>query len=118
MDLLVRPALPTDRCVPLLFDSARPYYTAYAGSERRALALLEAVFAVPGHAASYDCCTVVLDRTGLGPASTSNVNVPASQHLADLIAELDGPEQCGAAVRSSTEVRGGAPLLRGRDRPS
>jgi ribosomal protein S18 acetylase RimI-like enzyme len=58
MDLVVRPALPTDSCVPLLFESARPYYTAYAGSERRALALLESVFAVPGHAASYDCCTI------------------------------------------------------------
>jgi ribosomal protein S18 acetylase RimI-like enzyme len=60
MDLLVRPAGPEDLCVPLLFESARPYYTAYAGSERRALALLEAVFAVPGHAAAYDCCTVAL----------------------------------------------------------
>jgi ribosomal protein S18 acetylase RimI-like enzyme len=60
MDLVVRPALPSDPCVPLLFESARPYYTAYAGSERRALALLEAVYAVPGHAASYDCCRVAL----------------------------------------------------------
>jgi ribosomal protein S18 acetylase RimI-like enzyme len=58
MDLLVRPAAPDDPCVPLLFESARPYYTAYAGSAKRALELLEAVFAEPGHAASYDCCTV------------------------------------------------------------
>jgi ribosomal protein S18 acetylase RimI-like enzyme len=61
MDLVVRPALPTDPCVPLLFESARPYYTAYAGSERRALALLEAVFTVPGHAASFDCCTIAME---------------------------------------------------------
>ena len=61
MDLVVRPALPTDPCVPLLFESAQPYYTAYAGSERRALALLEAVFTVPGHAASFECCTVAMD---------------------------------------------------------
>ncbi len=54
------PPVPTDPCVPLLFESARPYYTAYAGSAKRALALLEAVFAEPGHAASYDCCTVAL----------------------------------------------------------
>ena len=40
MDLLVRPARPEDPAVPLLFESAKPYYTAYAGSERRALALL------------------------------------------------------------------------------
>ena len=40
MDLVVRPALPLDPCVPLLFESAKPYYTAYAGSEQRALKLL------------------------------------------------------------------------------
>ena len=34
MDLLVRPARPDDPCVPLLFESAKPYYTAYAGSEQ------------------------------------------------------------------------------------
>jgi ribosomal protein S18 acetylase RimI-like enzyme len=60
MDLLVRPARPEDPCVPLLFESARPYYTAYAGDERRALALLKAVFARPGHAASYQCCRVAV----------------------------------------------------------
>jgi ribosomal protein S18 acetylase RimI-like enzyme len=58
MDLLVRPATPGDPAVPLLFESAKPYYTAYAGSEKRALTLLQAVFTQPGHAASYDCCTV------------------------------------------------------------
>lgn len=67
MDLLVRPAAPDDACVPLLFESARPYYTAYAGSERRALAMLQAVFAEPGHAASYDCCRVATaDREIVG----------------------------------------------------
>jgi ribosomal protein S18 acetylase RimI-like enzyme len=58
MDLLVRPATPGDPAVGLLFESAKPYYTAYAGSEQRALALLQAVFTEPGHAASYDCTTV------------------------------------------------------------
>src|SRR3954452_16193743 len=58
MEMLVRPAMPDDPCVPLLFESAKPYYTAYAGSEKRALALLQAVFKEPTHAASYDCCTV------------------------------------------------------------
>jgi ribosomal protein S18 acetylase RimI-like enzyme len=60
MDLLVRPALPEDRCVPLLFESAKPYYTAYAGSEKRALQLLEGIYAERGHAASYECCRVAL----------------------------------------------------------
>lgn len=58
MDLFVRPAAPDDPCVPLLYASAKPYYIAYAGSERRALALLDAVYPLPDHAASYDCCTV------------------------------------------------------------
>jgi ribosomal protein S18 acetylase RimI-like enzyme len=58
MDLLVRPATPDDPAVPLLFESAKPYYTAYAGSEKRALTLLQDVFIQPAHAASYDCCTV------------------------------------------------------------
>ena len=62
MDLLVRPARPEDPCVPLLFESAKPYYTAYAGSERRALRLLGAVFHRTGHAASYDCCQVATEN--------------------------------------------------------
>ena len=60
MDLVVRPALPQDPCVPLLFESAKPYYTAYAGSERRALRLLQRVYARPGHAASYEFCRVAV----------------------------------------------------------
>jgi ribosomal protein S18 acetylase RimI-like enzyme len=65
MDLLVRPATPGDPAVPLLFESAKPYYTAYAGSETRALKLLQHVFREPGHAASYDCCTVAYVNTEL-----------------------------------------------------
>src|SRR4051794_22136126 len=60
MDLLVRPALPTDAGVPLVFESAKPYYTAYAGSERRALRLLGAVWPRRGHAASYEFCRVAV----------------------------------------------------------
>jgi ribosomal protein S18 acetylase RimI-like enzyme len=60
MNLVVRPALPTDACVPLLFESAKPYYTAYAGSERRALRLLHAVWPRRGHAASYEFCRVAM----------------------------------------------------------
>jgi ribosomal protein S18 acetylase RimI-like enzyme len=61
MELTVRPAHPQDPCVPLLFESAKPYYTAYAGSEERALRLLQRVFAQPGHAASYEFCRVAAD---------------------------------------------------------
>src|SRR3954447_7956776 len=60
MDLVVRPALPQDPCVPLLFESAKPYYTAYAGSEQRALSLLQRVYGRPGHAASYEFCRIAL----------------------------------------------------------
>ena len=62
MNLLVRPARPEDPCVPLLFESAKPYYTAYAGSEKRALSLLQAVWREPGHAASYECCRVAISE--------------------------------------------------------
>ena len=60
MELAVRPARPEDPCVPLLYASAQPYYDAYAGGERRALALLRAVFPRTGHAASYDLCRVAV----------------------------------------------------------
>ena len=54
MSLAVRPAAPTDPADGLLYASAKPYYDAYAGSEARARALLAAVYARPGHAASFD----------------------------------------------------------------
>src|SRR4051794_10576664 len=66
MDLLVRPARPEDPCVPLLFESAKPYYTAYAGSERRGLAMLQRIWPRPGHAASYGRCRGAATRGG-GP---------------------------------------------------
>ena len=37
--------------------------------------------------------TAVLDRTGMGPSSTSNVNLQAGERLAALINELD--DSCG-----------------------
>jgi ribosomal protein S18 acetylase RimI-like enzyme len=60
MDLLVRPAHPEDPVVSLLYESARPYYDAYAGGEARARAMLAAVYPQPGHAASYELCRVAL----------------------------------------------------------
>jgi ribosomal protein S18 acetylase RimI-like enzyme len=59
MDLLVRPARPEDAAAMLLFESAKPYYTAYAGSERGALKLLDRAFRHPGHAASYEVTQVM-----------------------------------------------------------
>src|SRR3954468_7822740 len=60
MEFVVRPALPQDPAAPLLFESAKPYYTAYAGSDQRALSLLQRVYGRPGHAASYEFCRVAL----------------------------------------------------------
>jgi ribosomal protein S18 acetylase RimI-like enzyme len=56
----IRPARPDDPAVELLYQSARPYYDAYAGGSRRARAMLETVFPKRGHSASYECCRVAL----------------------------------------------------------
>jgi ribosomal protein S18 acetylase RimI-like enzyme len=58
MNLLVRDALPHDPIVGLLYESARPYYDAYAGGETRARRMLADIFPQPGHAASYEFCRV------------------------------------------------------------
>jgi ribosomal protein S18 acetylase RimI-like enzyme len=58
MSLVVRPATPTDPADSLLYLSAKPYYDAYAGSEARARSLLAAVYRRPGHAASFEVCSV------------------------------------------------------------
>lgn len=58
MSLAVRPATPADPADALLYLSAKPYYDAYAGSESRARAMLSAVYARPGHAASFEVCEV------------------------------------------------------------
>jgi ribosomal protein S18 acetylase RimI-like enzyme len=58
MEPLVRPATAGDPLAGLLYASAQPYYDAYAGSPRRALALLEAVYRLDGHAASWTACHV------------------------------------------------------------
>jgi ribosomal protein S18 acetylase RimI-like enzyme len=56
----IRPARPDDPVVPLLYESARPYYDAYAGGEERARAMLAAVYPRPGHAASYELCRLAI----------------------------------------------------------
>ncbi len=57
----IRPARPDDPAVELLYESARPYYDAYAGGERRARAMLHAIFAKTGHAASFERCRIALE---------------------------------------------------------
>jgi ribosomal protein S18 acetylase RimI-like enzyme len=59
MELAVRPARADEgRVAALLYESARPYYDAYAGGEPRARALLEALYPRPAHAASWEICRV------------------------------------------------------------
>jgi hypothetical protein len=45
----------------------------------------------PDHANRIRAATVVLDRTGLGPTHTANVNVEAGERLLGLMRELDRP---------------------------
>jgi ribosomal protein S18 acetylase RimI-like enzyme len=58
MDVVVRAALPDDPAPGLLFDSAAPYYTAYAGGEERGRRLLRALYPRERHTASWDVCRV------------------------------------------------------------
>ena len=58
MTVAVRPATPDDPASELLYLSAKPYYDAYAGSERRARDLVTGLYRRTGHAASFDVCTV------------------------------------------------------------
>jgi ribosomal protein S18 acetylase RimI-like enzyme len=58
MEVLVRPATRSDRADGLLYESARPYYDAYAGREAKARAMLAEVWEQSGHAASWEVCSV------------------------------------------------------------
>jgi ribosomal protein S18 acetylase RimI-like enzyme len=58
MDVVVRPATATDHAHGLLYESARPYYDAYAGREDKARAMLADAWTRGGHAASWEVCAV------------------------------------------------------------
>jgi ribosomal protein S18 acetylase RimI-like enzyme len=58
MELRVRPATPADPADGLLYESARPYYDAYAGDERLARSLLARAYPRGGNAAGWDVCHV------------------------------------------------------------
>jgi ribosomal protein S18 acetylase RimI-like enzyme len=67
MEVTVRPAQRDDHADALLYESAKPYYDAYAGGERRARALLRGVWPRRAHAASYEVCRVAeLNGTVVG----------------------------------------------------
>lgn len=56
----IRPARPDDPAVALLYESAKPYYDAYAGGSKHARKMLEAVWPKRGHAASFESSRLVL----------------------------------------------------------
>jgi ribosomal protein S18 acetylase RimI-like enzyme len=58
MDVVVRSALPEDPADGLLFASAAPYYTAYAGTEERGRRLLRSLYPRARHTASWEVCRV------------------------------------------------------------
>jgi ribosomal protein S18 acetylase RimI-like enzyme len=58
MDVVVRAARPDDPAYELLFDSAAPYYTAYAGGEERGRRLLRTLYPRERHTASWEICRV------------------------------------------------------------
>jgi ribosomal protein S18 acetylase RimI-like enzyme len=58
MEPLVRAARPDDDAAGLLYESAAPYYAAFAGGEARARRLLAALYPRGGHMASWDICRV------------------------------------------------------------
>src|SRR5919199_3852649 len=90
MELLVRPATARDRADGLLYESARPYYDAFAGGEARARALLAALWPRPCHAASFEVCAVA-------EADGDIVGVMAGFPAAD--ADLLSQRFLGLAVR-------------------
>jgi ribosomal protein S18 acetylase RimI-like enzyme len=57
-----RPATPADDLAPLLRAPAPVLWARYCGSDRAALRVLRSIVPRPGHTASYDCCTVVLEQ--------------------------------------------------------
>jgi len=58
MEVSVRAARPEDPAAGLLYLSAAPYYDAYAGGEKQARRLLEALYPRHGHTASWQVCRV------------------------------------------------------------
>jgi ribosomal protein S18 acetylase RimI-like enzyme len=58
MQVVVRAARPDDAADGLLFASAAPYYSAYAGGAERARRLLRVLYPRRAHTASWEVCSV------------------------------------------------------------
>jgi ribosomal protein S18 acetylase RimI-like enzyme len=90
MNLLVRDALPQDPVVGLLYESARPYYDAYAGGEARARRMLADIYPQRGHAASYEFCRVATIGDAL-VGVVAGFPVPEGDRLARRFVQLTFP---------------------------
>ena len=111
----IRPARPEDPAAALLYESAKPYYDAYAGGGERARALLEAIYPRPGHAASYELCHVAIASDGRLVGVVAGFPVLEGDRLARHFVRLSVPRlhklgvhQCGTLDRSRGAVIAGA----------
>ena len=86
----IRPARPDDPAVELLYQSARPYYDAYAGGSRHARAMLDALWPKRGHAASFECCRVALAGDEIA-GILAGFPVPEGDRLARRFVRLSVP---------------------------
>jgi ribosomal protein S18 acetylase RimI-like enzyme len=87
----IRPARPDDPAAALLYESAKPYYDAYAGGGARARALLEAIYPRRGHAASYELCHVAIAPGGALVGVVAGFPVPDGDRLARHFVRLSVP---------------------------
>ena len=102
MDVVVRTARPDDPAHALLFDSAAPYYTAYAGGEQRARRLLRALYPRAGHTASWDICRVAEaggELVGVMAAFPSDAGDELARRFVRLTLRLSPPWRVPALYR-------------------
>jgi ribosomal protein S18 acetylase RimI-like enzyme len=75
MEVVVRSARPDDRVDGLLYESAAPYYAAYAGGAERARRLLRRLYPRRAHTASWEVCHVAeADGAVIGVLAAFPVN--------------------------------------------
>lgn len=86
----IRPARPDDDVVELLYLSAAAYYDAYAGSRRRALAILRALWRRDSHNASWEICRVA-ERDGELVGAAAGFPIEHGERLAGRFVHLSVP---------------------------
>jgi hypothetical protein len=87
VEILRRAAL--ERLRALQTPAVEALAQAIQAEERQLSRKGEVVGIGPDHAVRLRAATSVLDRTGMGSTSSTDVNIQASVHLMELIAQLD-----------------------------